>query len=93
MNNAGYTPVMLLSLATLKSLDEISVSSTLFSIADVNIKAKKHGQTALMLAVSHGNIDMVPMLLESGADINVQDEDGNLINIYSNSDFIQTIIE
>lgn len=30
-----------------------------------------------MLAVSHGNSDMVAMLLEAGADINIQDEDGS----------------
>lgn len=37
----------------------------------------QHGQTALMLAVSHGRLDMVRMLLEAGADINIQDEDGS----------------
>lgn len=37
----------------------------------------QHCQTALMLAVSHGNLDMVDMLLEAGADINIQDEDGS----------------
>ena len=35
------------------------------------------GQTALMLAVSHGRLDMVKMLLEAGADINTQDDDGS----------------
>lgn len=30
-----------------------------------------------MLAVSHGNLDMVQMLIEAGADINIQDEDGS----------------
>lgn len=30
-----------------------------------------------MLAVSHGNVDMVKMLLGAGADINIQDEDGS----------------
>lgn len=30
-----------------------------------------------MLAVSHGRQDMVQMLLEAGADINIQDEDGS----------------
>lgn len=37
----------------------------------------QHCQTALMLAVSHGNSDMVAMLLDAGADINIQDEDGS----------------
>lgn len=37
----------------------------------------QHGQTALMLAVSHGRLDMVQLLLQSGADMNIQDEDGS----------------
>lgn len=43
----------------------------------MHILILQHGQTALMLAVSHGRIDMVQMLLDSGADINIQDEDGS----------------
>ena len=37
----------------------------------------QHGQTALMLAVSHGRLDMVRMLINAGADVNIQDEDGS----------------
>ncbi|XP_055372370.1 KN motif and ankyrin repeat domain-containing protein 1 isoform X2 [Condylostylus longicornis] len=77
MNNAGYTCVMLVSLAKLKNSAHRTVVQRLFQMADVNIRAKKHCQTALMLAVSHGNLDMVEMLLEAGADINIQDEDGS----------------
>ncbi|XP_022230405.2 KN motif and ankyrin repeat domain-containing protein 2 isoform X5 [Drosophila obscura] len=76
-NNAGYTCVMLVSLAKLKQPSHRTVVERLFKMADVNIRAKKHCQTALMLAVSHGNGDMVAMLLEAGADINIQDEDGS----------------
>ncbi|KAM8822283.1 LOW QUALITY PROTEIN: uncharacterized protein ACB058_021514, partial [Synchiropus picturatus] len=35
------------------------------------------GQTALMLAVSHGRQEMVLALLECGADVNVQDDEGS----------------
>ncbi|XP_064552120.1 KN motif and ankyrin repeat domain-containing protein 2 isoform X2 [Drosophila montana] len=77
MNNAGYTCVMLVSLAKLKQAAHRTVVERLFQMADVNIRAKKHCQTALMLAVSHGNSDMVAMLLDAGADINIQDEDGS----------------
>lgn len=35
------------------------------------------GQTALMLAVSHGRQEMVQALLECGADVNVQDDEGS----------------
>uniref|UniRef100_A0A336LCA0 CSON006654 protein n=1 Tax=Culicoides sonorensis TaxID=179676 RepID=A0A336LCA0_CULSO len=76
-NNAGYTCVMLVSLAKLKSSEHRTVVQRLFQLSDVNIRAKKHNQTALMLAVSHGNLEMVKMLLEAGADINIQDDDGS----------------
>ncbi|XP_053967563.1 uncharacterized protein LOC128868944 isoform X3 [Anastrepha ludens] len=77
MNNAGYTCVMLVSLAKLKNAAHRTVVQRLFQMADVNIRAKKHCQTALMLAVSHGNNEMVELLLAAGADINIQDEDGS----------------
>lgn len=35
------------------------------------------GQTALMLAVSHGRIDMVRALLAAGAEVNIQDDEGS----------------
>ena len=35
------------------------------------------GQTALMLAVSHGRVDMVKMLLECHGGVNAQDDDGS----------------
>lgn len=35
------------------------------------------GQTALMLAVSHGRMDMVQALLAQGAEVNVQDDEGS----------------
>lgn len=76
-NNAGYTCVMLVSLAKLKTSEHRTVVKRLFQLSDVNIRAKKHNQTALMLAVSHGNLEMVKMLLEAGADINIQDDDGS----------------
>ncbi|XP_060516365.1 uncharacterized protein LOC132695849 isoform X2 [Cylas formicarius] len=76
-NKAGYTSVMLVSLAEVRSQTHANVVRRLFQLADVNIRAKQHGQTALMLAVSHGRFDMVKMLLDAGADINIQDEDGS----------------
>ena len=35
------------------------------------------GQTALMLAVSHGRQEMVRALLDCGANVNVQDDEGS----------------
>lgn len=37
----------------------------------------QHGQTALMLGASHGRLDTVKLLIEAGADVNIQDEDGS----------------
>lgn len=76
-NHAGYTCVMLVSLAQLQQAAHQTVVRRLLQLSDVNVRAQKHGQTSLMLAVSHGNADMARMLLEAGADINIQDEDGS----------------
>lgn len=77
LNKAGYTCSMLISLAQIKNETHRSVVRRLFSMSDVNIRASQHGQTALMLAVSHGRLDMVKLLEESGADVNIRDEDGS----------------
>ncbi|KAB0392739.1 hypothetical protein E2I00_011953, partial [Balaenoptera physalus] len=50
------------------------------NIADSNGNTALHysaGQTALMLAVSHGRVDVVKALLACEADVNVQDDDGS----------------
>ena len=77
LNKAGYTCTMLVSLAVISSDTHRSVVKKLFSTADLNVRASQHGQTALMLAVSHGRLDMVDLLLEAGADVNIRDEDGS----------------
>ncbi|XP_077981060.1 uncharacterized protein LOC144436210 [Glandiceps talaboti] len=76
-NKAGYTPIMLASLAVLKSEQQKTVIQKLFTVGNVNIRATQAGQTALMLAVSHGRQDMVKLLMEAKADVNMQDEDGS----------------
>ncbi|TRY77840.1 hypothetical protein TCAL_06805 [Tigriopus californicus] len=77
MNKAGYTCIMLISLAQIQNDTHRAVVARLFSMGDVNVRATQHGQTALMLAVSHGRADMVQLLVEAGADINIRDEDGS----------------
>ncbi|XP_048198187.1 KN motif and ankyrin repeat domain-containing protein 2 isoform X2 [Perognathus longimembris pacificus] len=76
-NRAGYSPIMLTALATLKTQDDIQTVDQLFRLGDVNAKASQAGQTALMLAVSHGRVDVVKALLACGADVNAQDDDGS----------------
>ncbi|XP_052412817.1 KN motif and ankyrin repeat domain-containing protein 1b [Carassius gibelio] len=76
-NKAGYTPIMLASLAAVEMKDDMMVVQELFSRGDVNAKASQAGQTALMLAVSHGRIDMLRALLAAGAEVNIQDDEGS----------------
>ncbi|KAK7895869.1 hypothetical protein WMY93_021194 [Mugilogobius chulae] len=76
-NKAGYTPIMLAALAAVACPEHMSVVKELFSKGDVNAKASQAGQTALMLAVSHGSLEMVHALLEQGADVNLQDDEGS----------------
>ncbi|XP_056600803.1 KN motif and ankyrin repeat domain-containing protein 1b [Triplophysa dalaica] len=76
-NRAGYTPIMLASLAAVETNEDMMLVKELFSRGDVNAKASQAGQTALMLAVSHGCIDMVEALLAAGAEVNIQDDEGS----------------
>lgn len=76
-NKAGYTPVMLVALCPILDPTVQMVVQRLFQMGDVNIKASQHGQTALMLAVSHGKLETTRLLLEAGAGVNIQDEDGS----------------
>ncbi|GLD51692.1 KN motif and ankyrin repeat domain-containing protein 1-like protein [Lates japonicus] len=76
-NKAGYTPIMLAALAAVETPEDMRVVEQLFTKGDVNAKASQAGQTALMLAVSHGRMDMVQELLAQGAEVNLQDDEGS----------------
>ncbi|XP_041826951.1 KN motif and ankyrin repeat domain-containing protein 1-like isoform X2 [Melanotaenia boesemani] len=76
-NTAGYTPIMLAALAAVEHPEDMKVVEQLFAKGDVNAKATQAGQTALMLAVSHGRLDMVQALLAQGAEVNIQDDEGS----------------
>lgn len=76
-NKAGYTPIMLAALAAVETPKDMCIVEELFSKGDVNARASQAGQTGLMLAVSHGRMDMVRALLAHGADVNVQDDEGS----------------
>ncbi|XP_048759693.2 uncharacterized protein LOC125669279 isoform X5 [Ostrea edulis] len=76
-NKAGYTATMLATLAYPQTDRQQDVIQRLFSMGDVNTKAAKDGQTALMLAVGQGRKEMVQMLLDVGANVNAQDNEGS----------------
>ncbi|XP_053303666.1 KN motif and ankyrin repeat domain-containing protein 1 [Pleuronectes platessa] len=76
-NKAGYTPIMLAALAAVESAEDMRVVEQLFTKGEVNAKASQAGQTALMLAVSHGRMGVVQALLAQGAEVNLQDDEGS----------------
>uniref|UniRef100_A0A914YC35 Uncharacterized protein n=1 Tax=Panagrolaimus superbus TaxID=310955 RepID=A0A914YC35_9BILA len=76
-NIAGYSPVMLGSLCEIHNETQSTIIQRLFEIGNVNAKAIKHGQTALQLAASHGRVETTQLLLNCGADVNIQDVDGS----------------
>ena len=49
--------------------------------AEVNVQSKKKGITALMLAAGWGNVELVHMLLEHGADANLTDTFGRTAKV------------
>uniref|UniRef100_A0A8C6Y9D6 KN motif and ankyrin repeat domains 2 n=1 Tax=Naja naja TaxID=35670 RepID=A0A8C6Y9D6_NAJNA len=76
-NKAGYTAIMLTALAASQTESDMDTIKQLLKKGNVNAKANQAGQTALMLAVSHGRLEMVRALLASAADVNLQDDDGS----------------
>lgn len=75
-NNAGYTAMMLASLTAPDGPGGMEVVRRLMELGNVNIQSGQTGQTALHLAVRHGRVVMVRLLLSCGADANIQDNQG-----------------
>ncbi|KAB5584335.1 hypothetical protein PHYPO_G00106240 [Pangasianodon hypophthalmus] len=76
-NKAGYTAIMLAALTAAEGPEDMEVAQHLLSLGNINARAGQSGQTALMLAVSHGRTAMVQVLLDCKADVNTQDQDGS----------------
>uniref|UniRef100_H3CQY7 Uncharacterized protein n=1 Tax=Tetraodon nigroviridis TaxID=99883 RepID=H3CQY7_TETNG len=75
-NNAGYTAVMLAALTAPDGPGGMEVVRKLMEMGNIHIRSKQTGQTALHLAVRHGRVVMVRLLLSYGADANIQDHQG-----------------
>ncbi|CAF0943841.1 unnamed protein product, partial [Didymodactylos carnosus] len=77
-NNAGYTAVMMAAVIRIDSEDQRNTVRRLFKESgNVNVKTTSSNQTALMLAVKHDKPDVVELLLENSAAVNLQDSDGS----------------
>uniref|UniRef100_A0A671TFE4 Uncharacterized protein n=1 Tax=Sinocyclocheilus anshuiensis TaxID=1608454 RepID=A0A671TFE4_9TELE len=76
-NKAGYTAIMLAALTAAESPEDMEVARQLLRMGKINARASQSGQTALMLAVSHGRTMMAQVLLDCSADVNIQDQDGS----------------
>ncbi|CAF1136886.1 unnamed protein product [Rotaria sp. Silwood1] len=77
-NNAGYTAVMMAAVIDITNDDQRQSVRRLFQESgNLNVKTTDNNQTALMLAVKHGKEDLVELLLESGAAVNLQDSEGS----------------
>ncbi|KAK2895585.1 KN motif and ankyrin repeat domain-containing protein 4-like isoform X1 [Channa argus] len=96
-NNAGYTAVMLASLTAPDGPGSMEVVRKLMEISNINIRSSQTGQTALHLAVRHGRVVMVRLLLSCGADANIQDNQGTTALMFAcergNTHIIRLLLE
>ncbi|KAI7809274.1 KN motif and ankyrin repeat domain-containing protein 4-like isoform X2 [Triplophysa rosa] len=76
-NKSGYTAIMLASMTSAESPGDLKVIQQLMELGDVNSRVGQVGQTALHLAVRHGRVPIVHLLLAQGADPNARDHAGN----------------
>ncbi|KAM6929251.1 E3 ubiquitin-protein ligase MIB2 isoform 2-T2 [Lycodopsis pacificus] len=69
----GFSSLHLASLNNHRDVGEILVKE---GRCDINIRNNRN-QTALQLAVTQGHTDLVQLLVSEGADVNMEDEDGD----------------
>jgi ankyrin repeat protein len=51
--------------------------TTATNYADVNVRERLYGRTALLIAAAEGHADVVQLLIEAGSDVNALDEEGS----------------
>ncbi|KAG9273682.1 KN motif and ankyrin repeat domain-containing protein 4-like [Astyanax mexicanus] len=96
-NKIGYTAMMLACLVPVDSPVEMKAVQQLMKLSDVNARAGQVGQTALHLAVRHGRVSTVQLLLAQGANINAQDRAGTTALISAcdrgHADIVRILLE
>lgn len=99
VNNAGYTPVMLGTAYNVSCDGDESkcIMKQLIGAGDVNARSSHDGQTALMLAASSGSVQLVNILIECGADVNLQNKDGSTALMFAcenrNIEIVKRLLE
>ncbi|GIY74081.1 KN motif and ankyrin repeat domain-containing protein 4 [Caerostris extrusa] len=82
-NKLGHSPLMICSIMQPQSDEDWDVMKKIIDSGNVNEVSKFSRQTPLMNAASQGSVEMVRMLLEAGADPNLQDNDGSTALMYA----------
>lgn len=74
-----------------------SVEQALSAGADVNSKETERGMTGLMIAIMEEDIEIVTLLLENGADVNIQTKDGEtaliLASMFGYIEIVKILLE
>ncbi|KAF7254979.1 hypothetical protein EG68_08260 [Paragonimus skrjabini miyazakii] len=85
LNQAGYSPIMIATATeTPPSPSAMSTLGRLFRLGDVNLRAgAASGKTPLMMAAQKSSVDVLELLLQHGACVNMQDNSGNTALMYA----------
>ncbi|THD21375.1 KN motif and ankyrin repeat domain-containing protein 2 [Fasciola hepatica] len=77
-NLVGFSPIMIATVCNVSDSSALTTLSRLFRAGNVNLRANTiTRQTPLMMAASNGSREVVTLLLEHGAQVNLQDTSGN----------------
>ncbi|KAF8564999.1 hypothetical protein P879_07733 [Paragonimus westermani] len=84
LNQAGYSPIMIATATNTPSGPAMSTLGRLFRLGDVNLRASAtSGKTPLMMAAQKSSVDVIELLLQNGACVNMQDNSGNTALMYA----------